>query len=73
MVGRLREELGPICASRDVAWPRAHPQAASANCIGSRQHATSAVVPCQHRRVDQFPRTPGSSSIGVVTCHWLVA
>ena len=73
MAGPLREELGPTCAPHDVAWPRAHHRAASANCIGSLQHAASAVVPCQHRRVDQSPRTPGSSSIGVVTCRRLVA
>ena len=55
VAGPLREELGPTCDPHDVAWPRAHHRAASANCIGSRQHAASAVVPCQHRRVDQSP------------------
>jgi hypothetical protein len=73
VAGPLREELGPICDPHDAAWPRAHHWAASANCIGSRQHAASAVVPCQHRRVDQSPRSPGFSSIGVATCRRLVA
>jgi hypothetical protein len=73
VAGPLREELGPTCAPHDVGWPRAHHRAASANCIGSLQHDASAVVSCQHRRVDQSPRTPGSSCIGVVTCRRLVA
>jgi len=73
VAGPLREELGPTCDPHDVAWPRAHHRAASANCIGSRRHAVSAVVRCQHRRVDRSPLTPGSSFIGVVTCRRLVA
>jgi len=73
VAGPLREELGPICDPHDVAWPRAHHRAASANCTGSLQHAAVLSFVVQHRRVTQSLRAPGSSSIGVVTCRRLVA